>query len=117
MPHQKADRVVSIATKNIVDSKNLQKLQLQLQQQQLKQKTKQTNENSSNEQSSPQSTAPVQQITSAMLNQSLSSENDSQDLRQPTRVSAKIQQLLNTLKVFYYYMREKNKTNIHNINS
>ncbi len=102
VPHQKADRVVSITNKNIVESKNLQKLQLQLQQQQLKEKKKQTNKNSSNEQSSTQSTASIQQITAPMLNQSFSSENDSQDLRLPTRVSAKIQQLLDTLKVFHY---------------
>lgn len=104
VPYQKADRVVSVANNNLVDSKNLQKLQLQLQQQQLKQPktTKQPNESSlsSPVQSSPTATTgAVQQVTTAVFNQSLSSENDSQELRQPTRVSAKIQQLLNTLKV------------------
>lgn len=41
----------------------------------------------------------VQQMSSLNLNQSGSSGSEVQDLRQPTRVSAKIQQLLNTLKV------------------
>ena len=49
--------------------------------------------------------ALLQQITNMNLNNSLLSDNDSSDNRQQTRVSAKIQQLLNTLKVkhiFFY---------------
>lgn len=41
----------------------------------------------------------TQHISSVGLNQSGSSGSEIQDIRQPTRVSAKIQQLLNTLKV------------------
>ncbi len=41
----------------------------------------------------------TQKISSISLNQSGSSGSEIQEMRQPTRVSAKIQQLLNTLKV------------------
>ena len=46
----------------------------------------------------------AQQLSNVVLNQSASSGSDIQDIRQPTRVSAKIQQLLNTLKVSFVFL-------------
>ncbi len=111
--NQKTDRIVNVTNKNLTDSKNIQKLQLQLKQTELKEKKINETNKLSNEN---------HQINSNMLNQSLSSDNgiiilhiiklnikihffpflDSQDIRHPTRVSAKIQQLLNTLKVKFF---------------
>lgn len=77
IPHQKTDRVVSIANKNLADSKNIQKLQLQLQQQQLKDKTQlQINENSIKLSNDTKNIEQIQQKNNPiMLNQSISSEN------------------------------------------
>lgn len=47
----------------------------------------------------------TQQLSTVVLNQSASSGSDIQDIRQPTRVSAKIQQLLNTLKVSFIMLQ------------
>lgn len=63
--NQKTDRIVNVTNKNLIDSKNIQKLQLQLKQTELKEKkinetNKLRNEN--------------HQINSNMLNQSLSSD-------------------------------------------
>ena len=149
VPHQKADRVVTVKNKSIIgaaNSKNIQKLQLHEAQQKSKLKAdKRSNsknqnqrtisvDNSlintfgtastelvasamtttaetealsplkkSNQQQQQQAIgSATQQISSLKLNRSVSSDNDltHDSMRQPhSRVSAKIQQLLNTLKV------------------
>ena len=125
VPHQKADRVVTVKSKAITNGKNIQKMEQQ--KNELKSKTKSDSSKKSNRSSSSaendkeQLKSPHinQQLSSLKLNHSTSSENglhfflnkyldsgfnsyfklDLHDIRQPTRVSAKIQQLLNTLKV------------------
>ncbi|CAF0872512.1 unnamed protein product [Brachionus calyciflorus] len=101
IPFQKTDRVVAIKTSNQVNSKNLAKLQQQNQQlQSIKMPNHLTIESPKNDKqnSLTNSDSKSRSISSGQLNQSVSSDNDSHEIRHGSRVSAKIQQLLNTLK-------------------
>ncbi|RNA40286.1 disco-interacting 2 -like protein, partial [Brachionus plicatilis] len=96
-PFQKTDRVVAIKTSNQVNSKNLTKLHAQNQQIKIIQTSNQKNIDATNKEHQ-QDTSGSKSASSGQLNQSTSSENDSLEIRVTSRVSAKIQQLLNTLK-------------------
>jgi hypothetical protein len=104
VPHQKTDRVVvKIKNKSInTNSNNSSKLNIKQKPSSEQNKSQLKYDSGSKATSSPSNTLN-EQITNINLNNSLLSDNDSSDNRQHTRVSAKIQQLLNTLKVKQFF--------------